>query len=353
MMIDNKTEQQLESTKQQNVVFISGVAGLLGSQFALWLLKNTDCIIVSVDNLSGGLLENLARLKEHSTRFYFYQYDLVTDQSNINTLFTQFDIQYIYHFACYAAEGLSPFIRKFNYQNNVVATSTLINCAIEHNIKRFIFTSSMAVYGENSTPFHEDSTPTPIDPYGVAKYACEMDLEIAYRQHGLEYTILRPHNVYGIGQNIFDPYRNVLGIWMWQSLNNKPLTIYGSGEQIRAFTCIDNILPCIYRSAISKETKCQVINLGGKVPKTINEMSQLIQKITHNTNVIYLEQRHEAKEAWSTYDKSVDLLDYKEDISLEQGLVLMWNWCKTLKLRPRKLWNEFELTKGLYSYWRT
>ena len=127
----------------------------------------------------------------------------------------------------YAAEGLSPFIRKYNYENNLI-TFNLITCSIEYGIERFIFASSMAVYGDKYVHLLVAET-APTDPYGVAKYAVEMDLKIAFNQHGLKYTIIRPHNFYGINQNIWDKYRNVLGIWMYQILNGSNPTIFGDG----------------------------------------------------------------------------------------------------------------------------
>ena len=128
--------------------------------------------------------------------------------------------------AAYAAEGLNPFIRKFNYENNLLATANIINECINNNVKRLVFTSTMAVYGygDNNPPFGEEVVPAPIDPYGIAKYGCELDIQVAGDQHGLDWCIIRPHNVYGINQNLWDKYRNVLGIWMYQKINNIPMT---------------------------------------------------------------------------------------------------------------------------------
>jgi len=196
-------------------IIITGVAGLLGSRMAEWILANhPETQIIGIDDLSGGYQEHIPE------GVIFHQLDISKD--DISTLFK--DVQIVYHFAAYAAEGLSPFIRKFNYNCNLVATANVVNACIEHNVGRLVFTSSMAVYGIGTPPFKETAAPAPIDPYGVAKYACEMDIQIAGEQHGLDWCIIRPHNVYGRNQNIWDRYRNVLGIWMYQYINGLPFT---------------------------------------------------------------------------------------------------------------------------------
>ncbi len=173
-----------------STILITGVAGLIGSNFADWLLANIDGVkVVGIDDLSGGYLDNVNK------ECIFFKEDLADD--NLSYIFKKFDIKSIYHFAAYAAEGLSPFMRQYNYRNNLVATARLINHAIEHRVKRFVFTSSMATYGSGTAPFSEEDRLQPIDPYGIAKMACELDLQVAKQQHDLDYCIIRPHNVYG------------------------------------------------------------------------------------------------------------------------------------------------------------
>jgi len=334
-------------------ILITGAGGLIGSKICQYLLdKYLDIYIIAIDDLSGGYIENIPV----NSRLIFIKSNLTIKQDqNLIEDKLKDGIDYIYHFAAYAAEGLSPFIRQYNYINNVLGSAFLINCGIKYNIKRFIFTSSMAVYGHGNQnpPFNEEMIPSPIDPYGIAKYAVEMDLKIAYTQHGMEYCIIRPHNVFGENQNIWDPYRNVLGIWMNKALNNEPFTIYGDGEQTRAFTYIDNILPCLWKAAKSKNTKNEIINLGGIKNTSLNEAANILTKITKQKNgIIHLEPRHEVKHAWSTYQKSIDLLEYTENISLEEGLIKMWEWAKTQPKRQQKYFKEYELDKGIYSYWK-
>lgn len=327
-------------------VLVTGCAGLLGSNFCEYLLRTVPGVkVVGVDNLSGGYIENVPKEVE----FIKADLSVVEDQERIRAAFP---VDYIFHFAAYAAEGLSPFIRQFNYTNNVLSTAFLINCGIEYHVKRFVFTSSMAVYGQGQVPFEESIKPAPIDPYGVAKYACEMDLAIAAEQHNMEYCIIRPHNVYGKYQNIWDPYRNVLGIWMYKALNNEPFTIYGDGEQTRAFSYIDDILPCLWKAATSEKARNEIINVGGIKHYSLNEAAELVSKVTGNTEKVHLEPRHEVKHAWCTFQKSVELLDYKETVTFEDGLRKMWDWVKECPDRQRKFWSDYELNKDIYSYWK-
>lgn len=332
-------------------VLVTGCAGLLGSRLIEWIYDNVpDVYIVGVDDLSGGLRENLStRLLQQGE---FHKLDLATADLNVLAEAGQ-SFDYVFHFAAYAAEGLSPFIRKFNYTNNLIATANLINYCIAREVKRLVFTSSMAVYGFGNPPFKEDDARNPIDPYGVAKYACEMDIQIAGEQHGLDWCIIRPHNVYGRGQNIFDPYRNVLGIWMYRHLNEKPLLIYGDGEQTRAFSYIDDSLPCLWRAAVDEKCSKQTINLGGINHTSILEAAHILADVMGSGKIEFAPARHEVKHAHSTWDKSVELLGFEHKTDLHDGLVQMWQWVKKLPMRERFIWSEYELNRGLYSMWAT
>lgn len=328
-------------------VLITGVAGLLGSRLADWIIENTDYHVVGIDDLSGGYLENV---NEEVT---FHKLNLVTDYDQLDLIFTYNKFDYVFHFAAYAAEGLSPFIRTFNYNNNLVATSNVVNCCVNHDVKRLVFTSSMAIYGEGEPPFSEDSPYNPIDPYGIAKMACEMDIKLADEQFGLDWCIIRPHNVFGKKQNIWDKYRNVLGIWMYQYLNGEPMTIFGDGEQVRAFSYIDDCLEPLWKSAILKEASKEIINLGGTKDYSINEANKILCSIIgEDVDVVHLEKRHEAKYAYPTYQKSIDILGYEDKVGLYNGLVDMWEWAKQQSMKDRFVWDNYEIEKGIYEYWK-
>ena len=340
----------------QKSVIITGVAGLLGSNLADYILRYfPDYTVVGIDNLFGGLEENVIHLREtFNDKFVFLKSDV--ENERLIDVFKTYKPTYVFHLAAYAAEGLSPFVRRFNWSNNAISTANIINCCIECDVKRLVYTSSMSVYGDGikGQLFTEDLTPHPLDPYAISKYACELDIQSAGLQHGLDWCIIRPHNVYGIGQNIFDRYRNVLGIWMYQKLNNEPLTIYGSGEQTRAFSNIDDTTPCLWAAATYKEASKQIINVGGTKAYTINEAKDIMLEVFEwkDVTVAYKEARYEVKHAVPSYQKSIDLLDYEERHGLLWGLKSMWAWAQTLKMRERFKWPEYEITKGVYSYWK-
>jgi UDP-glucose 4-epimerase len=233
-----------------------------------------------------------------------------------------------------------------------VATAGIVNKCIQYGIKRLVFTSSMAVYGIGTPPFDESHTPTPIDPYGVAKFACEMDIQIAGEQHNLDWCIVRPHNVYGHNQNIWDKYRNVLGIWMYQKLHNEPFTIFGDGSQKRAFTCIDDCLLPFWKAATQENCSKQIFNLGSTIYTSIKDAATTLSEIIGGTEITYLEQRHEVKDALPGHEKSFRLLDYKDNTTLTEGLTGMWEWAKKQPARERMQWDTYELDTGMYGFWK-
>jgi len=327
-------------------ILITGVAGLIGSRLADYIIMNQPNVyIVGINDLSGGYIENV------NPKVELWQMNLIN--GNISECFERHQFDYVYHMAAYAAEGLSPFIRSYNYQNNLVATSRIINECIIHNVKRLIFTSTMAVYGHgNGDIFDETQVPCPVDPYGIAKYACEMDIKVAGEQHGLDWCIVRPHNVYGVKQNIWDKYRNVLGIWMYQHINGEPMTIFGDGMQKRAFSYVDDCLEPLWKTSQQDNCSKEIINLGGTIHYTINEANVILKNVIKGGETIYKEQRHEVKNAVPTWQKSVDLLNYKDETYLHDGLVKMWKWAQNQPNRERFVWENYEISKGIYEFWK-
>ena len=329
-------------------IVITGVAGLLGSRLADWIIENHPLnTVIGIDDLSGGYMENV------NSNVLFHNINLAKDNIELSKIFDYYKPDYVFHFAAYAAEGLSPFIRTYNYDNNLRATASIINQCIRYNIKRLVFTSTLAVYGHGyGGIFDENQTPKPIDPYGVAKYGCEMDIQIAGEQHGLDWCIIRPHNVYGIKQNIWDKYRNVLGIWMYQYMNGEPMTIFGDGMQERAFSYIDDILEPLWKSAILTESSKQIINLGGIEEVSIKNACSVLREIIGSGDIIYKEARHEVKHSIPTWKKSVDILGYEYKTDLKRGLTEMWKWAQRQPKRERFIWPSYELDKGIYSFWK-
>jgi UDP-glucose 4-epimerase len=330
---------------KQTKILITGVAGLIGSRLADYIIENIpNTKVYGIDDLSGGYIENV----NENVKFY-----LSNLSEDISLIFDEVKPDYVFHFAAYAAEGLSPFIRCYNYRNNLLSTANIINQCIKHDVKRLVFTSTLAVYGHGyGGIFDETQIPRPIDPYGVAKYGCEMDIQIAGEQHGLDWCIIRPHNVYGVKQNIWDKYRNVLGIWMYQHLKGERMTIFGDGEQTRAFSFIDDSIEPLWNAAIRPEASKEIINLGGIEEISIKYASEVLREVIGEGEIIHLEGRHEVKHSIPTFQKSVDILGFKHQTNLKEGLIQMWEWAKVQPQRERFKWDSYELDKGIYSFWK-
>ena len=307
-------------------ILITGIRGLIGSNFAKWVLTHKpEYRIVGIDNGYGGLDENMIS----DPRVHYERVDIVTDDYLLRKVFIQYEPEYVFHFAAYAPEGLSPWIRKFIYENIVVGTANIVNNCIKSKSK-IIFTSSMAVYGAGEPPFSEWDDCNPIDPYGNAKLTAERDLLMACRQFDLEIAILRPHNVYGPGQNIYDPNRNVLGIWMYKMMSHQPMLVYGDGLQRRSFTYVEDILEPIWNAAELKHSDFP-INLGWTPDISIKEAAALVQKLGIeaglNPEIVFTESRYEVKRAFTTGHRAIELLGFPVNSTpLEEGLRKMWKW---------------------------
>jgi len=324
-------------------ILVTGGAGFIGSHVVDYLIKKSHRVTV-LDDLSGGYRENVnssAEFLEGSIN----DIDLVDRAVG--------DKEIVYHLAAYAAEGLSHFMRRFNYQNNLAGSINLINAAIKHGVEKFLSCSSMAVYGEGELPFNEDTVPNPEDPYGISKLAVEMDLRVASKTHNLEYIVIRPHNVYGERQNIADPYRNVIGIFMNRIMQGQPPLIYGDGEQTRAFSYIGDIAPCIAEAPFIDAATNEVINLGSGKMYTLNELAKVVSKAMNSSiDPQHTSPRHEVKHAYCTTDKSERILGFKERTALEEGIKRMAKWAKSKGPMPPTIWGEYEIDKNLPSFWK-
>jgi len=328
-------------------ILITGAAGLFGIHFSKYLLDK-GYNVIGIDNLFNGYKEFIDnRLLDNQN---FYIIDINDDLSNI---FKHHKPDIIFHFAAYAAEGTSPFMRKFNYHNNVIGTANIINYAIEYNVKKIIFTSSMAVYGDNSVPYFEDQIPSPIDPYGIAKYAVELDLKAAYKLFGLEYTIIRPHNVVGIYQNIWDKYRNVIGIWIRQVLNNEPITIFGDGLQVRAFSDIQYYMKPLEKTI--NQYSGEIFNIGSDKFNTLENTANIVYDVAkllnYNPKIVKLEKRDEVKIAYCDHTKAKTLLNFEDTTNIRSLLYKMFDWATKEPNREVKKY-DYEINKNIYTYWK-
>jgi len=323
---------------------VTGGAGFLGAHVATHLLGKGHSVVV-LDDLSGGFEENVP------AEAVFVQ-GSVNDAEFISKLFDEHRFDYVFHLAAYAAEGLSHFIRRFNYANNVLGSMTLINEAVKHDVRCFVFTSSIAVYGAEQTPMREDTTPQPEDPYGIAKLAVEQDLKAAKRMFDLDHIIFRPHNVYGEYQNIGDRYRNVVGIFMNQLMSGEPLTVFGDGDQTRAFSYVDDVAPCIAASIEIPDAHNEVFNVGADRPFTVNELAQsVMEAMGIEGELRHLEARNEVVNAFSDHSKARRVFGTNEPVPLQEGLNRMAAWAKQVGPRRGEKFGDIELTKGLPPVW--
>jgi len=323
---------------------VTGGAGFIGSHVADELLARGHAVD-AVDDLTGGFAENVpegARFREGS----------VTDAAFVRELFSRSRYDYVFHLAAYAAEGLSHFIRRFNYTNNVIGSMNLLDAAVNSDVRCYVFSSSIAVYGEAPPPMTEETVPRPVDPYGIAKYAVEMDLRAAHELFGLNFIVFRPHNVYGERQNIGDRYRNVIGIFMNQILRGEPMTVFGDGEQTRAFTHIADVAPVIAESVDRPEAFNQVFNVGADTPYSVNRLAEIVARtMGAEPRLRHLPARHEVVHAYSSHEKAGRLLDYRPRVSLEDGIGRMAAWVRKHGARTSKSFSDIEIRKCLPPSW--
>lgn len=337
-------------------VLVTGGAGFIGSHLAEYLL-NAGYNVVILDDLSGGFVENVEALwasdGSGKKRFPIFVRGSILNHELVNSLFAQYKFTYVYHLAAYAAEGLSHFIKRFNYQNNLVGSVNLIDAAVNHGTKCFVFTSSVAVYGSAQVPMMEGMIPAPEDSYGIAKAAVEQELAISQKLFGLNYVIFRPHNVIGPRQNIGDRYRNVVGIFMNQLLKGLPMPVFGDGEQMRAFTYIDDIVPVIAASPRIPAAINKVFNIGGDTPCTINELTEVAaEAMGCEKKVVHLEGRSEVKFVFCSHDRVKQVFGARPLTSLRDGIHKMAEWAKKHGARESKTFQGIEIAKNLPAAWR-
>jgi UDP-glucose 4-epimerase len=310
------------------VALVTGGAGFLGSHIAEHLLGKGWEVVV-LDDLSGGYRDNVppgARLVVGS----------ILDRDLLKSLFAEVRFTHVFHFAAYAAECLSHHIRNFNYMNNVVGTSNLITQAVRGEVKAFVFASSASVYGSRDEVLHEHTVPRPEDPYGIAKFAMELDLQAAFRIFGLPHVIFRLHNVYGERQDLSDPYRNVVGIYMRQALLKQPMTVFGDGNQTRHFSYIDDIVPHIVRSVHLPGALGQVINLGGAEAHSVIDISRMVaQALGVEWTVRHEPARSEVQKLRLDHSLARQVFGLPAETPLQIGLERMAQWARNHLREPR------------------
>ena len=324
---------------------VTGGAGFIGSHLVRHLLAAGHRVVV-LDDLSGGFAENVpdgATLVQAS----------ITDQAAVAEVFDQHAFHYVYHLAAYAAEGLSHFIRGFNYANNVVGSAHVINQCVNHDVRCLVFTSSIAVYGAGQLPLREELVPTPEDPYGVAKYAVELDLAAAHDMFDLPYVVFRPHNVYGEYQNIGDRYRNVIGIFMNRIMRGETMPVFGDGTQTRAFSYVGDIVPAIARSVTVPPAHGEVFNIGADRAYSVSELAAAVaEAMGVEPRVEHLEPRREVAHAASDHSKMERVFGRQPQTPLAEGLRRMAAWARRAGARESARFGHIEVEQNLPPSWR-
>jgi UDP-glucose 4-epimerase len=301
-------------------IFITGIAGFLGSNLAEYYLKK-NFKVSGCDNLIGGSLDNIDKDKIN-----FFKADC-EDFEAMKKIIKDVDV--LCHAAAYAHEGLSSFSPVLISNNNVTGSVSVFTAAIINNVKRIVYCSSMARYGKIRTPFKEDDELKPVDPYGVSKVAAENILKILCETHNIEYNIAVPHNIIGPRQKYDDPYRNVVSIMINLMLQNRAPIIYGDGNQKRTFSDIDDCIYCLDKLLTDNNVVSQTINIGPDEEFiSINELYRLLSnKLKFNLEPKYLEDRpNEVKEATCSADKARKILGYKTNFSLDKSLDKIINY---------------------------
>jgi UDP-glucose 4-epimerase len=323
---------------------VTGGAGFIGSHVADELISLGHKVVV-LDDLSGGFEDNVPQEA-------VFVKGSILDSDLIERLFERHRFTYVYHLAAYAAEGLSHFIKRFNYQNNLIGSVNLINASVNHGVKCFVFTSSIAVYGAGQSPMSEEMVPVPEDSYGIAKIAVERELKITHEMFGLDYVIFRPHNVYGERQNIGDRYRNVVGIFMNQLMKNEPMSIFGDGEQQRAFTHISDVAPIIATCVDVPAARNQLFNVGADVPHTVNYLAEIVAGAMGKAcDVVHLDPRNEVKIAFSDHSRAESVFGRREKVSLQVGIEKMTEWVRQHGSRESSIFEEIEIPQNLPTSW--
>lgn len=322
----------IDGSQEENMrIVVTGAAGFMGSHLVDELVALGKHNVFAVDDLSGGYKANI-NPKSEFTKLDLREREIV--KSYINTIKPDL----LFHLAADATEGRSQFTPISASERNYMAYLYTLIPSIKNKIKRVVLTSSMSVYGAQEAPFSEEMPKKPEDVYGITKAAMEDVTEVLAKVHGFEYVIIRPHNVYGPKQNLSDPYRNVIGIFINCLLNNKKFYIYGDGEQKRAFTYIDDFTPYILKAGFLENLHGETINIGPSEEYSINYVADTVLKmffpngnIPQNLLPKYLPLRpQEVIYAYCTNDKAKRLLGYKTTVTLEEGVKQMIGWARKL-----------------------
>lgn len=324
-------------------ILVTGAAGFMGSHLVDALL-DLGHEVHSLDDLSWGYEKNV------NPKSKFIKLDL-QDKQKTESYINEIKPEYVFHLAADATEGRSQFTPINSTQRNYGAYLNLLVPSIKNGMKKMILTSSMSVYGAQKPPFSEDMQRRPEDIYAISKAAMEHSTEILSKVFGFKYTIIRPHNVYGPRQNLADPYRNVIAIFINRLLQGKNFFIYGTGEQKRSFSYIDDFTPYIVKAGFDDIANGEIFNIGPVEECTINQLGDVVLdvffpdgNIPENMRPQHMPPRPlEVSDAWCTAEKAEKLLGYRTSISLKEGIAKMVEWARSVGPMPFHYLDNLEL----------
>lgn len=277
-------------------ILVTGVAGFLGSHVADYLVKAGHRVF-GLDDLSGGFRENISQ----DVHFIFGS---IEDSALVNRICYHVHMDAVIHCAAFASEILSHQCRVHTYRSIVLGSANLVNAAINNGTELFVTMSSIAVYGKQRPPFDEDMPLLPSDPYGAAKACMEADVRAAYENYGMNYVVFRPHNIIGTRQSLADSTRNAVSIFIRQALEERPLTIFGDGQQTRAFSPVQDIAPVM--AGIVERHDCwnHTYNIGGDQSFKILDIARIVCEQTGTPeSLVHLPPRNEAMHAISQHGR--------------------------------------------------
>lgn len=312
----------------------------MGSHLSEYLAKQGHTVY-GIDNESIGLFDNVPK------NIKYAKIDM-RDAEDMKSLIEECKPELVYHLAAWAHEGLSQFMPILITENNYNAFLNLIVPALRNGMKRIVVCSSMSVYGSQTPPFNEDMPRLPEDIYAIAKAAMEHATEVLADVHGFDYTIIRPHNVYGPKQALHDPYRNVVGIFINRILQGKSPIIYGDGKQTRAFSYIDDVTPALAAAGFKASANKQIINIGPTKEYTINTLANEVLlafgREAQSLTPLHVDDRpREVKEAYCTNERAKSLLGYQTTIEFRNGVRKMVAWAKTQGPQEFRYLDQLEL----------
>lgn len=324
---------------------VTGGAGFIGSHLVAELLGRGHSVVV-LDDLSGGTTE---RVPSGATLVV----GSVSDQSAVKALVGEHGFDGVFHLAAFTAEAISHAVRRHNYETNVLGSINLINASVSAGTKFFGFASSVGVYGHGETPMREADHPEPSDSYGIAKLTVERELAATMSAQGLPFVAFRMHNVYGEWQNMQDPYRNAIAIFLNQILRQEPITVYGDGQQIRAFTYVTDIVPVIADAAETPGAWGRAFNVGASKTNTIMEVVEHVARAmgVPDHEVIHLPARDEVAIAYTDTSLARSTFGEWPETPVEEGIARTATWARQQGPADLRASFELELSDDLLPEW--